>query len=50
MLGPAPVPSGFGKVNRSRYGIRDGRGGELGVMWLVKGVGRVCLGLEANRQ
>jgi len=50
MLGLAPVPSDFGRVNRSRCGTGDGRGGELGVMWLVKGVVWVWLGLKADRQ
>jgi hypothetical protein len=38
MLGLILALSGFERMNRSRYGIRDGRGGELGVMLLVKGV------------
>jgi hypothetical protein len=50
MLGLRLALTGFERVKTSRCGLGDGRGGESGVMWLVKGVGRVWFGLEANRQ
>jgi hypothetical protein len=44
MLGLRLALIGFERVNRSRYGLGDGRGGATRVMLPVKGEGWVWLG------